>query len=550
MPDPLTPVIPGTLPVADYRRVLVLVPHPDDEAIGCGGLLAQLHDLGIPTRVALVTDGSGAGALPDGTDRIRQAEFAASLQYLGEYLETDRWQYPDGRLEHATDLQAAIQAARDAFDATLLVAPWPGDLHPDHHTLGREALACHRAQPLPQGVLFYEVWSPLIATHLLDISGEWPRKQAALQCHQTALKHGDYERAMQGLARYRSLPLPGGVTEGQYAEAYHAEPGQQGADAHQVASLQVRFARSADAPGIAALFTRVFEQAPDADWWSRKYADQPHPGSVALDTQGAVVGFYGAQARTARWQGQHFSVCAQCDVMVARAYRFATRRQGVFVSLAERFLGRLVGDGKVFALSFGFPTPRALALGRRVDLYVQADDLHEWRASVTHARPGRATGIELTQAAGLEDWSWVDQLPALPPGAAENLHTLRSSDYWRSRFGEPPGGPYWLLRMTRWGRLCGAAILRPRGEALEVIDVALRRPRHWPHLMDAVHAAGGRFEASQLLAWGTATAMAAFPGGERHGAGSLALPGPSLNASLSEAVRGHCWLLGGDTDFR
>ena len=63
-------------------RVLVLAPHPDDEIIGCGALLKQWSDSGIPIKVVVITD--GAAGLPLGTDpAVRKAESRAGLVRLG-----------------------------------------------------------------------------------------------------------------------------------------------------------------------------------------------------------------------------------------------------------------------------------------------------------------------------------------------------------------------------------------------------------------------------------------------------------------------------------
>ncbi|HKI86288.1 MAG TPA: PIG-L family deacetylase [Thermoanaerobaculia bacterium] len=44
-------------------RLLVLAPHPDDEVAGCGGLILRARDLGIPVRIAFLTNGdSNEGA--------------------------------------------------------------------------------------------------------------------------------------------------------------------------------------------------------------------------------------------------------------------------------------------------------------------------------------------------------------------------------------------------------------------------------------------------------------------------------------------------------
>ena len=41
-------------------RVLVIAPHPDDEILGCGGILARAAARGIAARVAFVTNGDGS----------------------------------------------------------------------------------------------------------------------------------------------------------------------------------------------------------------------------------------------------------------------------------------------------------------------------------------------------------------------------------------------------------------------------------------------------------------------------------------------------------
>lgn len=537
------------------RRALVLAPHPDDEAIGCGGLLIRLQELGIATRVVLASDGSGAGELPEGTDAIRQAEFMASLGTLGRDLEAELWRLPDGQLNaHEATLEAHMAAAIDAFDATLLIAPWPGDMHPDHAALGQAALTCHRRCPLAQGVLFFEVWSPLPATHLLDVTAEWPRKQAALGCHATALACGDYAHAMQGLAGYRSLLVPGSICR--YAEAYHGldtgglAEGVEHASNAAASGIQFRFALPEDGPAIAELFSRIFQTPLTAQWWAWKYAREAFPGSVARSASGDVVGFYGAQARTARWGDDCLPVCQQGDVMVAPGYRFATRREGVFVRLGRHFLERLVGQNRTFALSYGFPTPRALTLGCHLGLYQPGDALQEWHDAVARVCLSPGVRMRLTPAHQVSDWQWLERLSALPAGAESCLRLVRTAGYWASRFGRHPEQAYQLVRLRRWGRICGAAIVRPREDVLEVVDIALRQPHHWPLLLACIHRAAERLGHTQLMAFGTASALAALPGGERRPAGHLALPGPVLDVPLATAVNGHCWMLGGDTDFR
>ena len=44
--------------VAKNNTVMIVAPHPDDESLGCGGLIAQLCSMGRPPLVVIATDGS------------------------------------------------------------------------------------------------------------------------------------------------------------------------------------------------------------------------------------------------------------------------------------------------------------------------------------------------------------------------------------------------------------------------------------------------------------------------------------------------------------
>lgn len=69
-------------------RAVVIAPHPDDEVLGCGGLLQRLAEAGRTLQLISVTDGS---ASHPGSDRwpvqrlsvVRPQESAEALRRLG-----------------------------------------------------------------------------------------------------------------------------------------------------------------------------------------------------------------------------------------------------------------------------------------------------------------------------------------------------------------------------------------------------------------------------------------------------------------------------------
>lgn len=198
--------LPARLDLTGLTRVMALVPHPDDESIGCGGALARLTRAGVAVRVVLVSDGSGAGGLPAGAGLVRQQEFVAALGVLG-VRDHAMLGFPDGGLRLDAALRQAIAREVEAFAPEWLLCPSGADLHRDHRVVWAAAREAARASPSVQRLCEYEVWAPLPLTHVLDIGSVLQAKLDALACHRTALACGNYLEASAGLSRYRGLLL-------------------------------------------------------------------------------------------------------------------------------------------------------------------------------------------------------------------------------------------------------------------------------------------------------------------------------------------------------
>jgi len=210
--------LPQALDLTRANKVLVFVPHPDDETLGCGGTLARLAAR-CPVKAVLVTDGSGAGGLPDGAGAVRQREFVRALARLG-VTDSVQLNQPDGFFEAGTELEQRVQSLMDDYKPDWVFLPSPLDYHRDHVRIAAflEPL-CRRASSVKQ-LLFYEIWAPIPATHVVDITEQAETKRQALLEHATAMVCGDYLRAVDGLNRYRGLYLG----KDKLAEAFWVEP--------------------------------------------------------------------------------------------------------------------------------------------------------------------------------------------------------------------------------------------------------------------------------------------------------------------------------------
>jgi LmbE family N-acetylglucosaminyl deacetylase len=175
----------GPVALQDGDRILVLVPHPDDEVLGAGGVLREAVRRGLPARVVFLTNGDSnewsvlayrkrpvlmpGGALAMGAVRHQEALAAAAalgvpardLTFLGypDYGTLDIWRShwalspPDrGKLTRARavpyptayrpgapfkgeEILADLEAILRDFKPTRIFVSHPADHHPDHAAL-------------------------------------------------------------------------------------------------------------------------------------------------------------------------------------------------------------------------------------------------------------------------------------------------------------------------------------------------------------------------------------------------------------------------------
>lgn len=151
--------------------MLVIAPHPDDDAIGCGGTLVRLAARGSRVAVTYVTDGSASHVnskrFPPAVLRaVREGEARASLRRLGIRGEPQFLRAPDSGLAqlHPSEREHLVNAVArriTALRANVVFAPWPRDPHADHVATAEivhAALAVCERRP---AVYFYRVWLPV-----------------------------------------------------------------------------------------------------------------------------------------------------------------------------------------------------------------------------------------------------------------------------------------------------------------------------------------------------------------------------------------------------
>ncbi|MGC1481621.1 MAG: PIG-L family deacetylase [Chthoniobacterales bacterium] len=116
-------------------RVVVMAPHPDDEILPCGGLLASMGEREVV--VVAVTDGEASHPEISGHLRMeRPVETRVALSRLGIDAEIRRLGFADGELLPWESLLVAA-IGDELRDGDVVLTPWGFDGHPDHEATTR-----------------------------------------------------------------------------------------------------------------------------------------------------------------------------------------------------------------------------------------------------------------------------------------------------------------------------------------------------------------------------------------------------------------------------
>lgn len=189
--------------VADFVRhgLIVIAPHPDDESLGCGGLIAACRTAGLPVTIIIVSDGAGSHpnsqmfAAPrlaelrrhEALEAARHLDVAADAVHFLEL--PDRFVPSEGpEAQHAVDRIIALAGGADVMTVT-----WRHDPHTDHKA--SYVLARRAARRLSEARLWeYPIWGltlppetvlngPQVDGVKVDVAAHLAAKRTAIAAH-------------------------------------------------------------------------------------------------------------------------------------------------------------------------------------------------------------------------------------------------------------------------------------------------------------------------------------------------------------------------------
>lgn len=220
------------------NKILIVAAHPDDEVLGCGGLIAKRRHAS-SVKVIFLAEGSscryppgevgGAPVLEDIATRTACARRALSLLGVEDVVFCD---HPCGRLDRVPiiDINKAIESELARYQPDTVLTHSENDVNNDHRIVYRSVLMATRPGGLHHvpNLLSFEVQSstewnfsaPFAPNHFEVLSAaDLALKWQALACYDTETRQYPHPRSREGvetLARYRGMQAG---TD--YAEAYH-----------------------------------------------------------------------------------------------------------------------------------------------------------------------------------------------------------------------------------------------------------------------------------------------------------------------------------------
>jgi LmbE family N-acetylglucosaminyl deacetylase len=194
------------------KRIAVLAPHPDDEMLGAGGTLIRARRADASIRCIYLTSSQ-----PPAEVETETAEVARHIGYGTEFL-----RYPVNGIPVTGESVARLGAVLAAQPVDVLFVPILFDDHDDHRRANQLLWHAWRSGLVPKGteIWGYQVYSPIMANVVVDISDVAEEKAAAVRMWKSQIKIRKFDHYILGLNAFNIRLLP----KARYVEAFFVLP--------------------------------------------------------------------------------------------------------------------------------------------------------------------------------------------------------------------------------------------------------------------------------------------------------------------------------------
>jgi N-acetylglucosamine malate deacetylase 1 len=218
------------------KKVIIIVAHPDDECLGCGGTIAKLASEGCLVDLLVMTNGVSARRDAKSKDIETRKLSALKASKLLGVNNVNLLDLPDNELDTVPFLNIvkAIEEHINHKKYETLITHFSNDMNIDHKLTCKAALTASRPQPMQtiRTILTFETPSstdyrsnsfgtPFNPNYFVDISTFFDLKIKALSCYKEEIREFPHSRSIKAI---ESLSISRGASVGlNYAEAFMLE---------------------------------------------------------------------------------------------------------------------------------------------------------------------------------------------------------------------------------------------------------------------------------------------------------------------------------------
>ena len=206
-----------------FESLAVVVAHPDDEVLACGGAIARATETGSGVHILILATGATARDSNDrvGVEVLRdQAHRAAETLGASPPTFAD---FPDNRMDSVPllDVVQRVEAFLAEAGAASVLTHHAGDLNVDHRVTAQAVLTACRPLPgapvrrilageVPSSTEWADTDNHFRPTRYIEIASVLERKLAALACYEGEIREFPHPRsieAVRSLAQWRGAEV-------------------------------------------------------------------------------------------------------------------------------------------------------------------------------------------------------------------------------------------------------------------------------------------------------------------------------------------------------
>ena len=213
------------------RTILVVAAHPDDEVLGCGGVIAKHTSKGDQVHVVFMTNGVGSryASSKEIQEREWSAKNAANILSVSSIQQFD---FPDNKMDAVAllDVVQLIERVVDKLQPEIIYTHHIGDLNIDHQITHKAVMTVCRPQPgfCVKEIYAFEVlssteWQTPGVLHFspnvyIDITKFIDIKKKTLKIYSEEMRQPPHSRSVDNVLRINALR--GNSIGVDYAEAF------------------------------------------------------------------------------------------------------------------------------------------------------------------------------------------------------------------------------------------------------------------------------------------------------------------------------------------